>query len=85
MGNIHCATGHYEEALVWFRTANQLLPDDPITSVVLANTYHAIGDMDQADTLYRLAVEIDPNDKCAKHNLKRWEQLQADQGHNNEV
>ena len=61
----------YNDALAHFRYAADFLPENGCPQSCMGDTYHAMGDVENADLHYHKAVEIDP-DPTAIQNLERW-------------
>jgi tetratricopeptide (TPR) repeat protein len=73
LGNWHYSMKQHREAAEYFKHAARLMPDAAIAFICLADSYAALGFDSLATENYRHAIEIEPNDKAAKRNWRRWQ------------
>jgi tetratricopeptide (TPR) repeat protein len=71
-GNLLSGLRCYDDALKHFKYAADFLPDVACPQWCLGDAYRKQGDFDNADSHYRKAVEIDPDDTKAKQKLDEW-------------
>ncbi len=72
IGNRHYQKDEYEEALESFEYATGLLPDEAVCYWCQANIYERQERLELADKFYERAVEIDPEDRNARRQLRKW-------------
>ena len=75
LGNLFYTLGDFDDALGQFGNAQRLVPDLAIAYVCMADAYHCLGEMALADKHYHKAVAVEPDDQCARENLKRWQEI----------
>lgn len=69
LGEAYLSQGRFSHALVEFKAAKQVAPDDPRIENYLGLTYRAQGDLGLAATHFQKALAIDPQDASALNNL----------------
>ena len=72
IGNRHYQKEEYEEALESFEYATGLLPDVAVCYWCQANVYEKQERYGLAEEFYERAVEVDPADRGARRQLRRW-------------
>jgi tetratricopeptide (TPR) repeat protein len=65
-GMLYLDQAHYEQALLDFKSANNLRPGDMGILACLAVVDHALGQMKEADRLWNLLIRLDENYKDAE-------------------
>lgn len=73
IGNLYYTLNQLDDAIAAFRRSIELMPDVSCAYWCLADVYHAKGNFVLADSNYKQAVQVDPNDEQAKRNLQRWQ------------
>ena len=69
--------GYWQEALVRFRHANELTPDQPRILNNIAVAQEANGLYEQALLTYQMGLSIDPRDKALQRNYARFQEFYA--------
>jgi tetratricopeptide (TPR) repeat protein len=78
LGNWHFVQDDWTGAAEWFRRAAELIPDDATPFWCLAEAAECQRDLAAADTLYRQAVEAEPNNRLARRKLREWQDRRSE-------
>lgn len=68
-GRFYEANARHRDAAKDYRTVLSSLPDHSVVRLRLGNVVRALGDLDEAERLYRKAIELDPKHTLAYNNL----------------
>ena len=82
LGNALASQGDFTGALLHFRAAVRLNPEDANAEANLGSAFAETGNVKEARIHYERALKLNPNNELARENLQQLEQGKSDNHQN---